>query len=75
MVNLGVVLCHVVSFIMRARHPIVPKLMLLDVIVQPVETHVHGFRLSRVNGIIEDAQCCSVVRLDRRPGLGVAHLD
>ena len=69
------VLCHVVAFNMRARHPIVPKLTLMDEIAQPVETHVHDFRLSRGNGIIDDAQLCRVVRLDGRRGLGVAHLD
>ena len=74
-VNRGVVLCHVVAFIMRARHPIVPKLKLLDAITQPVETHVHGFRPPRVNGVIDHAQCRRVVGLDGRWGLWVAHLD
>ena len=74
-VNLGVVLCHLVPFILRAQHPIVPKLTLLDVISQPVETHVCGFRPSWGNGIIDNAHRCRVVRLDGRWGLGVAHLD
>ena len=60
---------------MRARHPIVPKLTLLDAITQPVGMHVHGFRLSRGNGILDDAQRCHVILLDRRRGLRVAHLD
>ena len=75
MVNCGVVLCHVVALIMRARHPIVPKLKLLGAIAQPVETHARGFRLSRGNGILDDAQRCRIFRLDGRRGLGVAHLD
>ena len=40
--------------------------MLLDVIAQPVETHVHGFRSSWRNGILDYAQLCHVVRLDGR---------
>ena len=62
---------HIVAVIMRARHPIVPKLKLLDAIAQPVETHVRGFLPPRGNGIIDDAQRCRVVRLDGRRGLGV----
>ena len=72
MVNRGVMLCHVVAFIMWARHPIVPTLKLLDAIAQPVETHVHGFCSPRGNSIIDDAQCCRVVHLHRRRGMGVA---
>ena len=74
-VNLVVVLCHVVAFIMMARHPIVSKLMLPDVIAQPVETDVHGFCPSWGNGIIDDAQICRVVRLNGLWGMGVAHID
>ena len=75
MVNHGVVLCHVVAFITRARNSIVPKLKLLDAIAQPVEPHVHGFHPSPGNGIIDDAQRCRVVCLDGRRGLGVDHID
>ena len=74
-VNCGMVICHVVAFIMQARHPIVPKLMLLDAIAQPVETHVHGFFPSQGNGIIDGAHSYHVFRLDGRRGVGVAHLD
>ena len=69
MVNRGVVICHVVTFIMRAQHPIVPKLILLDAIAQPVESHVHGFRPSRGNGILDDVHHCRVVYLDGRRAL------
>ena len=54
---------------MRARHPVVPKLKLLDEIAQPVEMYVHGFRLLRGNGVIDHAQCRCVVGLDGRRGL------
>ena len=52
-----------------------PKLKLLDLIVQPVETHVYGFFSPLGNSVIDDAQCCRVVRLYGRRGLGVAHFN
>ena len=69
------VLCHVVAFIVWARHQIVAKLKLLDAIVQPVETHVHGFCVAQGGGVVDHAKCRCVVSLDGRQGLGVAHLD
>ena len=75
MVNFCVVLCHIVAFIVWARHPIVAKLNLLDAIRQPVETHVHGFCGERGDGVVDHAKCRCVVGLDGRWGLGVAHLD
>ena len=69
------VLCHIVAFIEWARHPIVTKLKLLDAIAHPVETHVHGFRAARGDGVVDHAKCRRVVGLDRRRGLGVAHLN
>ena len=74
-VNRGVVICHVVASIIRAWHPIVPKLTLMDAIAPPVELHVHGFRPSWGNGILDNAQRCCVVHLDGRQGLGVDHLE
>ena len=68
-------LCHVVAFIVWARHPIVEKLKLLDAIAQPVETHVHGFRAAQGNGVVDHANCRRVVGLDGHRGMGVAHLD
>ena len=67
--------CHVFAFILWARHPIVAKLKLLDVIVQPVETHVHGFHAERGGGVVDHSKCRRVVILDGRRGLGEAHLD
>ena len=69
------VLCHVVAFIVWSRHPIVAKLKLLDPIAQPVESHVHGFRAARGDGVVEHAKCRCVVGLDGHWGLGVAHLN
>ena len=69
------VLCHTVTFIVWAMHPIVMKLKLLDTITQPVETHVHGFRAARGDGVVDHAKCRRVIGLDGRRGLGVAHID
>ena len=41
--NYDVILCHVVAFIMLARHLIMTKLKLLDSIAQPVETNAMAF--------------------------------
>ena len=69
------VLFHIVAFIVWARHSIVANLKLLDAIAQPVETHVHGFRAARGDSVVDHAKFRRVVGLDRRRGLGVAHLD
>ena len=69
------VLCHVVTLIVWSRHPIVVKLKLLDAITQPVETHVHGFRVARGNGVVDHAKCRRVIGLDGHRRLGLAHLD
>ena len=71
----GIVLCHIVTFIVWARHPKVTKSKLLDAIAHPVEMHVRGFCEARGNGVVDHAKCRRVVRLDGRRGLGVAHLD
>ena len=62
------VLCHVVAFIVWARHPIVAKLKLLDAIAQPVETHAHGFCAARGDGVVDHAKCRCAVVLDGRRG-------
>ena len=74
MVDCGVVLCHVVAFIVWSRNPIVAKLKLLDPIAQPVESHVHGFRAARGDGVVDHTKCRRVVGLYVCWGLGVAHL-
>ena len=68
------VLCHIVAFIVWARHPIVTKLKPLDVIAQPMETHVCGFRAARGGGVVDHANLRRVFGLDGRWGVGVAHL-
>ena len=68
-----VLLCYIVALVIRARHPIMPKLELRGTIAKPMETHVHGIRLLGGDCVVHHAEGRGVVCLDRGGGLGMAH--
>ena len=69
----GVVFREVVGQVFRAWCPINVKLFLIDTILQPVEAHVNRLRLTLLDLLVGEADCCGVIELDGGGGLGMAH--
>ena len=65
----------VISPVFRACIPIVSKLVLRFAAAEPPKSHVHHFAPSRNNSVISNSCSSRVVCLDRRFGLGPAHVD
>ena len=71
----GVVLGEVVGHIFVAWAPVDKELALVDSVLDPVETHVHGFGFASVNSAISDTCSCGVIGLDGCCWLQMFHLD
>ena len=69
-----VVLGSVVSKVASARFPFDDELSLLDAVLEPVETHVDGFRAALFDSLVEDAPRDTVVGGHRSGRLWPAHL-
>ena len=69
----GVVFREVVGQVFRAWCPINVKLFLVDTILQPVEAHVNRLRLTLLDLLVGETDCCGVIELDGGGGLGMAH--
>jgi len=67
------VLRVVVGKIANARLPLDDELAILDAIMEPIETHVNGFRAFLFNSSIEDATGDTVVSCDDSDRLGPSH--
>ena len=72
-VHRRVVLRYIVALIVWARHPIMPKLELRNLIAEPMETHVHGICPLGGNGVVDYAKRRCVVCLNWGGGLWMAH--
>ena len=68
----GMELCVVVCLVGWSWGPIDVQLFLADVILDPVESHVHGFGPFLFHGFVHDACGCRVVDLSRCGRLCVA---
>lgn len=75
MVGVRVMFGIVVGPVFRAGIPIVSKLVLRCTAAEPPKSHVHHFAPSRNNGVVSNPCSSRVVSLDRRFGLGPAHVD
>ena len=61
-----VVLCPIVSYICVSRLPEEVELVMVDAaVMEPVETHVHGFGLFGLDMTVDDVFRSAVVSLDR----------
>ena len=67
------VLRYIVALVIRARHPIMPKLELRNTIAKPMETHVHGIRPLGGDCVVHHAKGRDVVYLYWGGGFGMAH--
>ncbi len=63
----------VVGAVVGTGAPVVLELSLEVTTTQPVKTHVHGFRASWLDVVVDYSQGNAVVSLDRGLGLFVAH--
>ena len=43
--------------------------------MDPMETHVHGFRLFFLNTTVDESNGCGIVNLNGDGGLGVVHFN
>jgi hypothetical protein len=63
---------EIVGQIREAGSPVNNKLFLFDAVLNPVETHVNGFRTSLLDGFVGYSGGTGVIGLDRRRWLCVA---
>ena len=73
MMGRGIVLGKVISEVLGARTPVHDVVALADMILYPIEAHVHGFGLALAGGPVGDASCAGFVSLDRSGGLLTSH--
>ena len=73
MVHGCVVFSYAVTIVGWSRSPVMVKLLLLFLASHPVETRVHGFGPSWVNGVVGDSEGHGVVGLHCRRWLRMAH--
>ena len=69
----ALVLGPIVGLVVGTTMPVDTKLVLGLVAIQPVERHVHGFCVSRLNVVGDNAVGGAVVRLNGSRGLCVPH--
>ena len=55
--------------------PVWPKMFLVIAAAQPVETHVHGFSVFWLDGVVDNTHGCGVVCLYGCGWLWMAHFD
>lgn len=70
-VMLGVVVAKVVA----ARTPVYQELALVDAVLDPVETHVHGLGLALAYGAVGDASGANIVYLNVGGRLWMTNFD
>ena len=75
MVGIRVVFSVVIGPVFRAGVPIVSKLILGFTAAKPPKSHVHHFASLGNNSVVGNSCSSGVVSLDRRFGLGPAHVD
>ena len=63
---------EVVSEVVAAFAPMDDVLVLGDAVFDPIKTHVHGFGLALLDGVIDDTQCARIVSLYWRGSLRVS---
>mmetsp|Transcript_14003 Transcript_14003/g.31893 ORF Transcript_14003/g.31893 Transcript_14003/m.31893 type:complete len:205 (-) Transcript_14003:3807-4421(-) len=68
----SVVLGHVVGIVECAGSPVEAELVAEFAVAEPVKTHVHGFGLLGLDGVVDDAGGGGVIGLDWGGGLLVA---
>ena len=68
-----VVFGWVVSEIVEPWLPVNIEHTLADSVTQPVESHVHGFGLLLLDGVVGNAHCGGIVCLDGGGSLGLVH--
>jgi len=68
----GMMLGKVVGKVVAAFAPTDNVLVLGDVVLDPVKTHVHGFGAALLDCVIDDARCASIVSLYWRGSLRVS---
>jgi hypothetical protein len=66
---------EIITQVVGALAPVDKKLLLLDLILYPIKTHVHGFGFALANGAVGDASGAQVVGLDWRWLLRMAHFN
>jgi hypothetical protein len=69
-----VVLGEVIGLVGSSRFPVDVELILANPILNPIETHVNGFRVFHLYSIIGDACSGAIVGLDGSGWLGMAKL-
>jgi hypothetical protein len=75
MVGVWVVFCVVVSPVFGSSIPVVLKLVLRGLAMEPPKAHIHHLAPVRDNSIVNNPCCCGVVCLNRVLGLGSSHVD
>ena len=73
MMRCGVVLGKIIGKICGARAPVYIELVLLDTILNPIETHVHGSGLTLFHGFVGKAYSGGVVNFNWGWWLGMSH--
>jgi hypothetical protein len=74
MVRCRMMFCPVVGIVCGARAPIKSDLLLIDAaILQPVETHIHGFGTFWLHLFVDDAFGGGIVNLNGGGRLFVSH--
>ena len=74
MVGCGVVFCEVVGEVFVSWSPVDQELALLDAVLYPIESHVHGFGFALSDSAVGDASGGRVIGLNGRCRLWVMHL-
>lgn len=59
------VLGNIIFFVCFSRSPIYVKLSSLDLVFDPVKTHVNRFGAFLLDFFIIDATCCRIIGIDR----------
>ena len=75
MVEVRVMFSIVIGPVFRASIAIVSKLVLGFTAAEPPKSHIHHFVPSRNNSVVGSPCSSRAVSLDRRFGLGPAHVD
>jgi hypothetical protein len=70
-----VMLGEVVTEVFTAVFPVDEKMVLTDVVADPIEAHIHGAGLALADGRIDYAIGSGIVGLDRRRWLGVTYFN
>ncbi len=66
---------EVIGEITGAWGPIDVELALLDLIADPIKSHIHRFGSDLLDGVVDDSKSSGVIGLDGRGRLWMPHFD